>query len=228
MSKKIRVGILDDHQVAIDGYIYRLEKEPDIEIVGTAAYGAELEPMLAQQPLDVLLLDVNVPESPDNPNPYPILHRVPRLLERYANIYILVISMHAQRTLIHALMEAGITGYVLKDDRTAIRDLAAIVRNIANGGVYISPRAYEELKKRSTGELSQPLSKSQLAALSLCIAYPDAKESELADKMGVAHSTLRNLLSQSYLKLGVRSRSAAIVRAGHLGLIPPDIAPPTG
>ncbi|MCI0398697.1 MAG: hypothetical protein L0322_27725, partial [Chloroflexi bacterium] len=91
MSQKIRVAILDDHQSIIDGYIYRLSSAAEIEVVATAFYGRELEPMLAARPVDVLLLDVNVPTAPDNPNPYPILYEIPKLLQRYPNMNVLVI-----------------------------------------------------------------------------------------------------------------------------------------
>src|SRR6185436_21195449 len=77
MPKKIKVAILDDHQSIIDGYLYRLKESPKIEVTGTLSFGSELEPWLAEHPADVMVLDVNVPAAPDNPNPYPILHVIP-------------------------------------------------------------------------------------------------------------------------------------------------------
>ena len=222
-TKTIRISILDDHPGIIDGYRYRLEREPDIEIVGTAGYGEELEPLLAAKSADVLLLDVQVPTSAENANPYPILHLLPRLLQRHPEMCVLIISMHAQRALIQASMEAGASGYVLKDDQAAIRDLAAVVRIVAGGGVYMSQLANQLLRKRATDELNQALSQRQVEVLSLCAAYPDASTAELADKMNIAASTLRNLLSGAYLKLDVRSRGAAVARARQLGLLPQDV-----
>ena len=107
MSEKIRVTILDDHQNIIDGYMYRLSAVSQIEVVATISYGEELESTIAKHPTDVLLLDVNVPTSPENPNPYPILHAIPKLLQIYPELNILVISMHAERGLIRAVMDAG-------------------------------------------------------------------------------------------------------------------------
>ena len=223
-SKTIHIAILDDHPGIIDGYRYRLSEEPDMEIVGTAGCGEELEPLLAAHPADVLLLDVQVPTSPENVNPYPILHLLPKLLQRHPEMNVLVISMHAQRALIQASMEAGANGYVLKDDQAAIRELAAVVRTVAGGGVYMSQMANQLLRKRPTDELNQSLSPRQIEALSLCAAYPDASTAELADKMSVAGSTLRNLLSGAYLKLEVRSRGAAVARARQMGLLPQDVS----
>jgi DNA-binding NarL/FixJ family response regulator len=223
VTKKIRIAILDDHQGIIDGYLYRLGQVDDIDVTATASFGEELEPILAQKAVDVLILDVYVPTSPENPNPYPILHLIPRLLHQYPHLEILVVTMHAQRTLIQALMEAGVSGFVLKDDQATIHELASVIRTVAKGGIYLSPFAYQQLMSRPTSELRQPLSARQSQALSMCTAYPNANTAELAEMMKIAESTLRNLLSGSYLKLNVRTRSAAVAKARQMGLIAPEI-----
>lgn len=222
MKDKIRVAILDDHQGIIDGYLYRLGGAPDIEVVATILFGEDLEPSLARNPVDVLVLDVQIPTSPTNPNPFPILYIIPRLLELYPNLVVVVISMHTQRTLINAVMEAGASGYVVKDDQATIRELASVIRTVAGGSIYMSQYAYQELKKSRTGALLQPLSPRQLEALSMCAAFPDASSAELCQMMNIANSTLRNLLSGAYLKLNVRSKAAAIARARQMGLITPE------
>jgi two-component system nitrate/nitrite response regulator NarL len=222
MKDKIRVAILDDHQGIIDGYLYRLGSATDIEVVATILFGEDLEQKLAKQPVDVLVLDVQIPTSPTNPNPYPILYMIPRLLEIYPNLVVLVISMHTQRTLINAVMEAGASGYIVKDDQATIRELPSVIRTVAGGSIYMSQYAYQELKKSKTGALLQPLSPRQLEALSMCATYPDASTDELSKMMNIANSTLRNLLSGAYLKLNVRSKAAAIARARQMGLITPE------
>lgn len=219
-SEKIRVAILDDHQGIIDGYLYRFSSAQDIDVITTITYGEALEPLLSNHPVDVLILDVQVPTSPDNLNPYPILYMIPRLLQIYPDLAVLVISMHAQRTLINAVMEAGASGYVLKDDQTSIRELPAIVRSVAGGGIHLSQLAYQQLMKRQTAD--QDLTSRQLEALSLSAAYPDASTSQLARAMNVANSTLRNLLSGAYMRLNVRNRTAAVAKARQMGLITPN------
>ena len=62
-----------------------------------------------------------------------------------------------------------------------------------------------------------------MEVLSLCAAYPDANTAELASKLFITNSTVRNLLSETYLKLNVRNRSAAIAKAHQVGLLPPDV-----
>jgi len=221
-----RVTILEDHQGIIDGYVYRLSSIPGFEIVATISYGEELEPTLAAHPTDVLLLDINVPTSAENPNPYPILYSIPSLLEKHPNLGILVISMFTERSLIQGVMEAGASGYVLKDDQASIRDLANVVRSVANGGIYFSQKAHKLFIKNQQIDESALLTSRQLEALSLCAAYPDASSDELANKMSVSHSTVRNLLSGAYIRLGVHTRTAAIEKARQLGLITPHSPAP--
>jgi len=112
MKEKKRVTILDDHQNIIDGYVFRLSANPQIEIAATINFGEELEPMLEKHPTDVLLLDVNVPTSADNPNQYPILHLIPKLLEMYDDLSILVISMYTELSSLIASQHFGLAGMV--------------------------------------------------------------------------------------------------------------------
>jgi len=210
--------IMDDHQSIVDGYQFRLSKVPEIEVVAILSYGDELEPALKQHPADVLLLDVEVPISPKNQNPYPILHTIPKLLQLYPDLAVLVISMHDGRGLIRAVVEAGASGYILKNDSAKIQELGKWVISAAGGGVCFSDRALRAFVNTK----DQPLTVRQLEALSLCASYPNSKTAELAHKMKIANSTIRNLLSSAYVTLGVQTRAAAVVKAREMGIITPD------
>jgi DNA-binding NarL/FixJ family response regulator len=215
----IRVAILDDHLSTIYGHQYALQRAEKVEVVGFAQYGEELEPLLSAKPVDVLLLDVSVATSRDNPNPYPILHLIPRLLERYPHLVVLIISMHGERAFVQSVMEVGASGYILKDDSEAIQKLPAIVQAVASGGIYLSPQARQMLVKRKTSPSEPVLTHRQLEILSLCAGYPDATTAEVARRLNVQHSTCRNLLSSAYLRLGVSNRASAIAKARQLGLL---------
>lgn len=220
MAQKIRLGILDDHQSTMDGYLFRLSKSPNIEVEATASFGEELDPMLAQNELDLLLLDVSVPTSRDNSNPYPILHKIPKILQKYPELAIIVITMHNQRTLIEAVMEAGASGYILKDDRESILRLGDIITSVAAGGIYFSEQSYQLLNgKLEDG--SPNLTPRQREVLSLIASKPNATTAELAKTLDIAPSTVRNLLSDSYIRMKVSNKTAAVVKARKLGLITP-------
>ena len=225
MENKISVTILDDHQSIVDGYRFRLSNFPQIEIITTLEYGEDLEEALKKHVPDVLILDVNVRVSAENSNNYPIFHVIPDLLQRYPDLAILVISMHNDRSIIRAVMEGGASGYILKDDQRTIQELGSVILSIVSGGIFLSEKVRNLYVKNRSATSEEPLTGRQMEALSLCAAYPDHTTERLAQIMNVANSTVRNLLSGAYLRLGVNSRAAAIAKARQLGLIPPDSPP---
>ena len=220
-AEKVRVAILDDHQSIVDGYIYRLSKTPEIEVVATATFGEELEQVLSKHPADVLLLDLSVRTAPDNPNPFPILHIIPKLLQKYSNLSVLIITMFAEPGLMRSIIEAGASGYILKDDQPAFRELGNVVLSVAHGGIYFSKKAHSLYIQAESPENGNALTPRQLEVISLCAAYPDASTADLAQMMNISNSTVRNLLSSLYLRLGVHSRTAAVEKAREMGLITP-------
>jgi two-component system, NarL family, nitrate/nitrite response regulator NarL len=220
-AEKVRVAILDDHQSIVDGYIYRFSSTPEIEVVATATYGEELEPLLLKHPADVLLLDLSVRTSQENSNPFPILHVIPRLLQKHSSLSILVISMFAEPGLMRSLIEAGVSGYVLKDDQSAFRELGNIVLTVAHGGIFFSKKAHSLYMQTDAVNGGDLLTPRQLEVISLCASYPDASTAELAQMMSISNSTVRNLLSNLYLRLGVHSRTAAVEKAREMGLVTP-------
>lgn len=227
MLFRINVAILDDHQSIIDGYSYRLSASPEIQITGTAIYGDDLDAMLAGNEVDVLLLDVSVPNSAEDQNPFPVLHVIPQILEQYPHLSILMISMFTQHTLIEAFVNAGVSGYIFKDDQVSIQQLHTIVEKIARGGIYFSPGAYRDIIDEPVESLLTP---RQMEALFLCASHPDGDTVALAGDLGITGSTMRNLLSGAYLRLGVRTRAAAIAKAHQLGILPdqPEMVIKTG
>jgi len=220
-TEKVHVAILDDHQSIIDGYTFRLNNTPGIELVATALFGEELYPMLRNHKIDVLLIDLSVQTSSDDPTPFPVLHTIPQLLQKYPDLKVVVVSMHAGPGLMRTVLEAGVSGYITKDDHEALKNLGKIVLSAADGDIFFSREAYRlyrEYEKIKTGDLLTP---RQVEALSICALYPDMSTAELARMLAVSNSTARNLLSGAYLRLGVHSRPAAIEKARELGLLKP-------
>lgn len=218
MSHSIKISIIDDHQGIIDGYKFRLQNVEDIEIIDVAMDGEELESMLATHPeIDVLIMDINVPVSARSKNFFPILQLVPKILEDHPNIRVLIISMLSELNLIKELVDAGISGYVVKDDVESIRALSSILRKINRGELYFS----ESIKGKLQDFVNQfGLTNRQLEILSVCAAYPDLTSEQVAEMIDIASSSLRTTLSAIYSRLNVRSKAAAIFKAKDLGLIP--------
>lgn len=220
-TNRICVAILDDHQSIIDGYTYRLEQRPEITIVSTALYGDELHPLLRKHAVDVLLMDLSIQTSANDPSPYPVLRIIPQLLEEYPDLKVLVISMYAGSGLMRLVMESGVSGYISKDDHAAFKQLGNIVWSIADGDIYFSEEAYRLYRQYENIKTGELLTHRQLEVLSLCSIHPDLSTAELASMLAISNSTVRNLLSGAYLRLGVHSRIAALEKARELGLIAP-------
>ena len=219
-SETINITILEDHQSIIDGYLYRLVPEKGFNINGVVRYGEDLLPMLRTTRCDVLILDLQVPTSATNSNSFPVLNNIPVIRTLFPDLVVLVISMHSQRVLSERLFEMGVKGFIFKDDNQAIENLDNVVVKLKNGGSYFSIGDYEKLKNLKSENAHPLLSARQMEALSLCVAFPDCSSEELANRLGVSSSTFRNLLSNAYSRLGVRTRVAAIAELQKLGIGP--------
>lgn len=213
----IRVAIVDDHQSILDGYQLRLSQNPSIVIVGTIMYGDEIQPFLTSQPIDILLLDISIPTSPFNATSYPVLQMLPEWVENYPTMRIVVVSMHGGKSLLARAVKMGVSGYILKEDHRSIQNLSTVIERIAQGYSYFSESLLPLLQ---TGHTDGPLLTSrQMEVLALCAAHPNETTAQLADRLVVAPSTLRNLLSGLYTKLGINNRTAAVARAKELGIL---------
>jgi DNA-binding NarL/FixJ family response regulator len=218
MPKTINVAILEDHQSTIDGYQLRLSEHPGTQVVASCLFSEGLEDMLENNPIDVLILDINVPISKINRNSQPIHQLIADLENKFPELTILVISMHAQRTMIKTILKAGTSGYILKDDYDSIRNLGKIIETLADGGTYMSDRVRDIFFNGHPDDLN--LTQRELEVLSMCAAYPDDSTADLAERMEIAHSTVRNFLHKIYIKLQVHGRAAAILKAQKIGLLP--------
>ncbi len=222
MKNPIHVAILEDHPAIADGYRFRISQEADMKVVAMLRYGADLEPMLASQPVDVLLLDMQVMTSPTNSTPFPTMRLMPELLVRYPDLSVLVISMYNLRAMIDVVLGAGVDGYILKDDVEAYRTLPDLIRLIASGGMYLSAQVKERWLKRRTGELISGLGQREIEALWLCAAFSDERLPELARRMNISNAAIRATLWDAYRKLGVNSRAAAVTQVRQMGIVPPE------
>jgi len=229
MQDTIHVVIVDDFPVMIEGYESSLAKTPHVKIVGTALYGDELMPLLAQHYVDLLLLDINVPISEENRMAIPIFNIIPQVIRTYPHLNVLIETMYADPSLIKAIIEIGVSGYMLKDDLYAEQEFGAIVTSIVkDNGCYWSPEVIKLLEKpKGEKNKEEPhLTPRQIEAISLCAAYPEKSTAQLAEFMNITDSTFRNHLTGAYFKLGAPSRGAAIAKARQLGLIVSDKQPP--
>src|ERR1039457_1523214 len=118
----IRIIIADDHQMFIDGLRSLLEHEEDIEIAGEALNGYAVLHILDEHPVDIVLMDINMPELDG-------LKATKLVIERYPDTRVLMLTMYNTIQYIVSLAEAGAAGYILKN--TGKQELLQAIRTIA-------------------------------------------------------------------------------------------------
>ena len=213
MVGKVSVGILEDHPVVTAGYKAQIIKSRRLKVVWASRYYNEVGKKLEKHSTDVLILDASVDTAPDNPNTFPIL-------EKYPDLSIIVISMHNRPAFIRAIFKSGASGYILKDDVKANEKLNDILLAVAEGEMYYSDKTKEIIFDETKGE--EILTKKQIALLSYFASSPHLTTQELAEELELAHSTIRNSLSEIYFRLKVNKITSALAKAQKLGLITPE------
>src|SRR5258708_5982535 len=172
MDSLIRVVVVEDRPLDASGFRANLANTPDLQLLGIIQTGDELLPFLEINPVNVLILDVQVPTSSTNPYPYPLMHLIPKIQVRYPEIVFLIFSNVTDRLVIRSILDAGASGYILKDYVRAIDSPPHYVRLAANGGFYASARIREELLSDDPQSSEVILTPRQREVLSLCAAYP--------------------------------------------------------
>lgn len=138
---KIKIAIVDDHQIVIDGIKSLLENEQDFSIEVCTTSSVEMLELLSKISVDILLTDIMMPHM----NGQELAKKVK---EKFPQIKILALSMSGQGTTVNEMIkDADIAGYVLKN--IGKKDLVEALHKIAGGGIYFSDEILNELDKFS-------------------------------------------------------------------------------
>ena len=182
---KIKLYLVDDHQMLIDGIRALLSSESDFEIVGqsTSALDA-LNKLEAAQPT-VLLTDINMPEMTG-------VELVKAVHAKFPTIKILALSMHGDRQMIHDMLDAGADGYILKN--TGKEELISALKKIASGGMYFSDEISAEMMRAiSDNERKSKSNEPELTARELEIVKLINKETsnlQIAEQLFISERTV--------------------------------------
>jgi len=198
----IRVAVVDDHPHVAIALKTLLDETPDIQLVAESRHGIEVSALVRQTRPDVLLLDVFIEPEFD------ALSAVRGLRFDFPNLKICLLSAYIDPAMVHDLLQAGVHGYILKDDDYVSR-IDTIIRDLAGGEIYLSPQAYEALARatRSEGK-EQLLSEREVEVLRL--AKRGLPNPQIAQALHISPGTVRNHLSAIYRKLDVHSRYEAL------------------
>ena len=206
--EKIKILMADDHPVVRAGIRGMLETQDEFQVIAEAKNGREAFEQIGKLKPDVVLMDLRMPEMDG-------VEAIGKIKEKYPDINILVLTTYDTDADIVRAVEAGATGYLLKD---APRDeLFRAVRGTAKGETVLAPVVAARLmgKVRDHGE--QALSAREIDVL-LLVAR-GASNQDVAEKLHVSTATVKSHLIQIYQKLGVSDRTAAVTTAIERGII---------
>lgn len=140
----IKVFIVDDHYMVIEGIRSLLQNEKDIEWIGHASNAVSCIAFLHQQLPDVILMDINLPDKSG-------IDLCKEVREKYPSVFVIGLSTFNQQSFIQKMMEHGAAGYVLKN--ATQEELMEAIHTVAKGKTYLSHEAAQSLRKNTSGEI---------------------------------------------------------------------------
>jgi DNA-binding NarL/FixJ family response regulator len=206
--RPIRLLVADDHPVVRDGLRAMLATQPDMELVGEAATGIEaVERARALRP-DVVLMDLQMPKL-DGPA------AIATLREQAPEVRVLVLTTFGTDADITRAVDAGATGYLLKD--APREQLFGAIRAAARGEAVLSPSVATRVLGRMRAPAEEALSPRELEILGAVARGLSNKD--IGRQLYVSEATVKTHLLRVFSKLGVDDRTAAVTVALERGII---------
>ncbi len=207
----ITLLIVDDHPIVRDGLSGMFAADPNFEVLGEATDGAEAIRLAQTLKPDVILMDLRMPGMDG-------LAAIKELARLRVPAKVLVLTTFDTDDYVLPAIEAGATGYLLKDAPRA--ELLRAVQAAAAGQSVLSPAVATRLVTRVRTPGEDPLSQRELEVLELVAAGTTNRES--AAKLFISEATVKTHLLNIYNKLGVSDRAAAVAEAFNRGLLKPN------
>ncbi|MGO4631801.1 response regulator [Streptomyces sp. 2RAF24] len=208
---EITLLLVDDHPVVRDGLRGMFETDPGFRVLGEAADGVEGVALALSLDPDVVLMDLRMPGGGG-------VDAIGELTRRGARARILVLTTYDTDTDTLPGIEAGATGYLLKD--TPREELFAAVRAAAEGRTVLSPAVASRLVTRvrtPAAPVDESLSAREREVLEL--VAKGTSNREIAAELFISEATVKTHLTHIYAKLGVKDRAAAVAVAYQRGIL---------
>lgn len=202
MENKIKIVLLDDHQMFRDGVKAVLGDEAHIELIGETGSGKELFELLAQIEPDLVITDISLPDISG-------IEVASRIVKLYPNVKVLMLSMHTNEEFIVKALEAGAHGYLPKD--TSMEELLEAINTIYLGENYfnkdisnvILKGLINKSKSNSAEEKAEALTRREKEIVKLVVEGLSNKE--IAEKLYISIRTVDSHKTNILQKLNLKS-----------------------
>jgi NarL family two-component system response regulator LiaR len=200
----IKVLIVDDHTIVREGLVTLLEAYPDLSLVGQAADGERAVQLCASAQPDVVLMDLMMPRMDG-------VAATRAILQDHPGVRILALTSFVEDAMVQRALEAGAAGYLLKN--ISAQELAAAIRAAAAGASPLAPEATRILMEAATAPpaLGHDLTAREREILSYLVQ--GLSNAEIARRLSIRPSTVKNHISSIMSKLGAASRTEAATLA---------------
>ena len=207
--------LADDHRMLREG-LRRSLTDDGFDVVGEASDGEEAVRLAGDLLPDVVLMDVSMPDVDG-------VEATRRIRRLYPSIQVVMLTMHADESVIADALRAGAAGYLVKD--CSIDEIAAAVRMAANEDSDLSPELagamLDEVRRLTpepaVEESDQIITKREIDVLQLIA--DGCSTPEVAERLFISQKTVKNHLASIYQKLDARDRTQAVLRAVRMGIV---------
>ena len=213
---KIRLLLVDDHEVVRTGLRMLLEHQPDMEIVGEASTGAEALELAAKAEPDVIVMDITLPD-------FSGIEATRRIKQTRPEVAVIALTIHEDEGYFFEMLQAGAAGYVPK--RAAPEDLITAIRAAYNGEIYLYPSLAKALVSDFLSRSHTGPEDNTLEALTpreaevLELLAEGLSNDEIAEKLVISPHTVARHRENLMRKLGLHSKSELVKYAIRKGII---------
>jgi DNA-binding NarL/FixJ family response regulator len=206
MANKLKVLLVDDHALVRRGFRRMLEDEPTFQVAGEASDGLEAVELAEQLRPDVIVMDCALPQMNG-------IEASRRILAKFPETAILMLSMHSEDTLVKQALEAGARGYILKNAMDL--DLVSAIKKVAEGQTVLDPQIARSGALK--GERDTGLTPRELEILQHIVAGKSNKE--IATELSLSVNTVSVHRANIMDALGIHKTAELVVYAIRNGLV---------
>ncbi len=213
---KIKIMLAEDHVLVREGTKEMLDREEDMEVVAEAGDGEEAVRLTSEEDLDIVIMDIALPKLNG-------IEATKQIKENSPGTAVLVLTAYDDDEYVFALLEAGAAGYLLKDVSTD--ELVEAIRAVQAGESMLHPAIARKVVNRFSRHVEEGKEEAPFEELTereievLQLAGKGVTNREVADSLSISHRTVQAHLSHIFNKLGVGSRTEAVVYALRKGLL---------